>query len=98
MLLGVKMNKCYRGYILARLSRIGTEWQITDKMMTLKGDSWKVTYCTPIYGSWDLIVEVSFEKLEDLDVVVTRMRSDVEIRENIEETTTLVSSKPNYPL
>jgi DNA-binding Lrp family transcriptional regulator len=90
------MDKCYRGYILCRLSRIGTEWQLTDKIMELKGDSWEITYCTPIYGAWDLIVEVSFEKLEDLDVVVTRLRSEPDIREKVEETTTLVSSKPNY--
>jgi DNA-binding Lrp family transcriptional regulator len=92
------MQKCYRGYVLARLSRIGTEWEITEKVMNLKANTWEITYATPIYGAWDLIIEVSFEKLEDLDVVVTQIRSDESIRESIEETTTLVSSKPNYPL
>jgi DNA-binding Lrp family transcriptional regulator len=93
------VEKYYRGYILARLSKIGSEWDMSEKMIKLKDPdkSWLITYVTPIYGSWDLIIEVSFTKLEDLDYVVTTFRSDESIRENIEETTTIVSSKPNYP-
>ena len=96
------MEKFYRGYVLVRLSKVGEEWKITDKLMKLKdksgSNSWKVTYATPIYGAWDLICEVSFKKLEDLDIVVTALRADTEIREIIEETTTLVSSKSNFPM
>jgi len=88
----------YRGYLLVRLAKIGTEWDICEKMMALKDpeNNWEITFTCPIYGAWDLIIEVSFKRLEDLDTVVTTLRSDEEIRDNIEETTTLVSSKPNY--
>ena len=88
----------YRGYLLVRLAKIGTEWDISNRMMKMTDpeENWEITFACPIYGAWDLIVEVSFKRLEDLDQVVTALRSDDEIRANIEETTTLVSSKPNY--
>ena len=88
----------YRGYLLVRLARIGTEWDITNKMMNLEDPekNWEITYASPIYGPWDLIVEISFKKLEHLDTVVTKLRADDETRDYIEETSTLVSSKPNY--
>ena len=88
----------YRGYLLIRLARIGTEWDITGKMMQLEDPdgNWEITYATPIYGAWDLLIEISFKKLENLDTVVTKLRADNDIRDFIEETTTLVSSKPNY--
>ncbi|SRR6056297_3451365 len=88
----------YRGYLLVRLARIGTEWDITDKMMGMEDPDkhWEITYATPIYGAWDLLIEISFKKLENLDTVVTKLRADDDIRDFIEETTTLVSSKPNY--
>ncbi|MBD3353472.1 MAG: hypothetical protein GF364_18460 [Candidatus Lokiarchaeota archaeon] len=95
-------EKYYRGYILFRLAKIGTEWEIVDKMMKMKSDDngkeWRVSYCTPIYGAWDLIAEVSFSQLENLDTVVTSIRMDADVKDYIEETTTLVSSKPNYPM
>lgn len=94
------MSKFHRGYILARLSRIGVEWKLTDAIAAMKpneGEDWAITYVTPIYGGWDLIVEVSFKRLEDLDVIVTRLRQLDEVAPHIEDTTTLVSSKPNYP-
>jgi len=56
-----------------------------------------VTYATPVYGGWDLIIECAFTKLQDLDKIVTFCRVDSELSQWIEETTTLVSSKPNYP-
>lgn len=93
-------EKYYRAYILFRLSKIGTEWQLVDKMMKMKsedGKMWLVTYATVIYGAWDVIAEVSFKKLENLENIVTSIRTDEDIKEIIEETTTLVSSKPNYP-
>ncbi len=93
-------DKFFRGYILVRLSKIGVEWKIANRVMTYKPveGKWKVTYSTPVFGPWDVIIEISFKKLEDLDEVVTKMREDEEIRGSIEETTTLVSSKPNYPI
>ncbi len=95
-------EKYYRAYILFRLSKIGTEWQLVDKMMKMKsededGKMWLVTYVTVIYGAWDVIAEVSFKKLENLDEIVTSIRMDEDIKEIIEETTTFVSSKPNFP-
>ncbi|MCP4761724.1 MAG: hypothetical protein GY870_08080 [archaeon] len=94
-------DKYYRGYILFRLSKIGTEWELVEKLMKMKSDDngkeWEVSYSTPIYGAWDLICEVSFKKLENLDTVVTSIRMDKDVKDFIEETTTLVSSKPNYP-
>ena len=91
----------YRGYILIRLKIIGTEWKVVEKLMGLKSteadEDWKVTYVTPIYGGWDLIVECSFTKLQDLDKIVTYCRVDEDMSNWIEETTTLVSSKPDYP-
>ncbi|MHA1338679.1 MAG: hypothetical protein ACTSRZ_01475 [Promethearchaeota archaeon] len=95
-------QKYYRGYILFRLAKIGTEWKVVEKMMQMKsednGKAWKVTYCTPIYGAWDLLAEVSFTQLEHLDNVVSKIRMDPEVNDFIEETTTLVSCKPNYSL
>lgn len=92
----------YRGYILARLSAIGEEWSIVEKIIELKPKSaeedWEITYASPVYGMWDIIVEVSFSKLAELDTVVTFLRHEEDFRDRIEETSTLVTSKPNYPL
>jgi len=91
----------YRGYILIRLKIIGTEWKVVEKLTGLKStdpeEDWKVTYATPIYGGWDIIIECSFTKLKDLDQIVTYCRIDEEMSNWIEETTTLVSSKPDFP-
>ena len=90
----------YRGYILVRLKIIGTEWKVVEKLKGLKSkeadEDWKVTYATPIYGGWDLIVECSFTKLQDLDRIVSYCRIDEELSRWIEETTTLCGTKPNY--
>ncbi len=91
----------YRGYILIRLKTIGTEWKVVKKLTNLKStensEDWKITYVTPIYGGWDIVVECSFTKLQELDKIVTFIRVDEDISSWIEETTTLVSSKPDYP-
>ena len=80
---------------------IGSEWKIVEKLTGLKstesGEDWKVTYATPVYGGWDLIVECSFSQLQDLDKIVTFCRVDEELSQYIEETTTLISSKADYP-
>jgi len=55
-----------------------------------------VTYSTPVYGGWDLIIECSFSNLQDLDKIVTFCRVDNELGQWIEETTTLVSSRPDW--
>ncbi len=91
----------YRGYILVRLKIIGKEWDVVNKVINLKstneGESWKVTYATPVYGGWDLIIECSFSKLLDLDKIVTYCRVDPELSQWIEETTTLCGTKSDYP-
>jgi hypothetical protein len=61
-------------------------------------EGWSVTYATPIYGGWDVIVECSFTKLSDLDKIVTFCRVDDDLSQYIEETTTLCGTKPNYPV
>ena len=85
---------------MVRLKIIGTEWKVVEKMVGLKskeeGEDWNVTYATPIYGGWDLIVECSFTKLEDLDKIVTYMRLDEDLSKWVEETTTLVATKPDW--
>ena len=90
----------YRGYILVRLKTIGTEWKVVEKLSSLKSteseENWQVTYVTPVYGGWDLVVECSFTKLQELDKIVAYMRVDDQLSHWIEETTTLVSSKPDY--
>ena len=90
----------YRGYILVRLKTIGTEWKVVKKLTDLQStdtsEDWKITYVTPIYGGWDIMVECSFTKLQELDKIVTFIRVDEDISSWIEETTTLVSSKPDY--
>ena len=95
------MKIYYRGYILVRLKIIGTEWKVVDKLKGLKSkeanESWEVTYATPVYGGWDLIVECSFSQLQDLDKIVTYCRVDEELASWIEETTTMCGTKPNFP-
>lgn len=96
------MAKFYRGYVLARLAQIGTEWDIVENALHLKptesDEDWEITYASPVYGMWDLIIEVSFTQLAHLDTVVTYLRNNEAFRDKIEETSTLVSSRPNYPL
>ncbi|HME51178.1 MAG TPA: hypothetical protein VKM55_03095 [Candidatus Lokiarchaeia archaeon] len=90
----------YRGYILCRLSKIGSEWEIVSTLQKVNTDLGKelcITYASPIYGAWDLIIEVSFAKLEELDKLVTLIRTNPTLQSAIEETTTFVSSRADYP-
>ncbi|MBN1803375.1 MAG: hypothetical protein JW891_17830 [Candidatus Lokiarchaeota archaeon] len=83
-----------------RLKLIGKEWDIVNKLRgktsTEPGEDWKITYATPVYGGWDLIVECSFSKLNDLDKIVTFCRVDPELGSWIEETTTLMGSRNDF--
>ncbi len=91
----------YRGYILVRLRELGSEWKVVGKLNGLESsepqEDWKVTYATPIYGGGDVMVECSFSKLKDLDKIVTFCRVDKELSAWIEETTTLMGSKNDFP-
>ncbi|MFX1489588.1 MAG: hypothetical protein ACFFBI_10600 [Promethearchaeota archaeon] len=80
---------------------IGTQWQVAEKLKKLKStepnEDWKVTYATPVYGGWDLLIECKFTNLEDLDKILTFCRTDKDLSEWIEATTTLISTKRTYP-
>ena len=91
----------YRGYILIRLKELSSEWKVVFKLNGLKStepeEDWKVTYATPVQGGWDVMVECSFSKLKDLDKIVTFCRVNKELSAWIEETTTLMGSKNDFP-
>ena len=80
---------------------IGTQWKIVEKLKNFhpegNQDS-KITYTSPTYGGWDLIIECVFGNLEDLDKIVSYCRFDPELSEWIEATTTLISTKRNFNL
>lgn len=86
----------YRAYILLRLSNVGKEWEVCDKIKELF-DQDVVTYAVPVYGAWDIMVEVSYEQLDQLDAIVTKTREDKMLGEAIEETTTMVGARATYP-
>ncbi|MFX0010608.1 MAG: hypothetical protein ACFE9R_09855 [Candidatus Hermodarchaeota archaeon] len=86
---------------MVRLKIIGTQWKIVEKLKSFQSNSghdWKITYSTPTYGGWDLIIECVFNDLEDLDEIVSFCRSDSDLKEWIEATTTLISTKKNFQL
>ncbi len=91
----------YRGYVLIRLKAVGTEWKVVEKLNSLKStesdDDWKISYATPIYGGWDVIVECCFSKLRDIDKIIAYCKIDKDLSQWIEETTTLLGSKNDYP-
>ena len=80
---------------------IGTQWKVTEKLKGLKSsnlqEDWEINYATPVYGGWDLIAECKFAKLEDLDNIVSFCRTDEELSQWIDATTTFISTKKNYP-
>jgi DNA-binding Lrp family transcriptional regulator len=85
---------------LIRLKIIGTQWDVIEKLKGLKSidpsEDWRITYATPVYGGWDLIAECIFSNLEDLDKIISFCRTDSELSQWIEATTTLISTKKNY--
>ena len=84
---------------MVRLKIIGTQWKIVEKLKGLKPEEdqdWKITYASPTYGGWDLIVECIFNNLEDLEKIVSFCRTDRDLKEWIDATTTLISTKRNF--
>lgn len=79
---------------------IGTQWKVIEKLKALayndSNEDWQITYATPVYGGWDLLVECKFKNLEDLDKIVSFCRNDSELSQWIEATTTLIGTKKNY--
>ena len=89
-------DKKYRAYILLRLSNVGKEWDVCDRIKELF-DQELVTYAVPVYGAWDIMVEVSYTELSKLDMIVTNIREDDLLGGAIEETTTMVGARNTFP-
>ena len=80
---------------------IGTQWKIVEKLNGIKpqeNENWNITYVSPTYGGWDLIIECIFNNLQDLEKIVSFCRTDSELKEWIDATTTLISTKNSYNL
>ena len=92
-------EKSYRAYLLIRLSTVGKEWLVIEKLQGLKSTkgNWAITYASPVYGAWDAIAEISFQELSDLDEIVTATRTMETLRDVIEETTTVVCTRKDFP-
>jgi hypothetical protein len=92
-------EKAYRAYLLIRLSTVGKEWQVIEKIKELKSEkgNWVITYASPVYGAWDAMAEISFQELSDLDEIVTASRTAETLKDVIEETTTVVCTRKDYP-
>ena len=86
---------------MVRLKIIGTQWKIVEKLKSCQpneGQVWKITYSSPTYGGWDLIIECVFNNLDDLDEIVSFCRTDNDLKEWIDATTTLISTKKNFSI
>lgn len=86
----------YRAYILLRLSNVGKEWEVCERVKEIFKRE-RVTYAVPVYGAWDIMVEVSYDQLDQLDTIVTQIREDEVLGDAIEETTTMVGARATYP-
>ena len=92
----------YRGYILIRLKIIDTQQKIVEKINDFQSihsiKDWKITYISPLHGAWDMIVECVFSELENLNVILNFCRTDNELINWIEATTTFISIKKDFIL
>jgi hypothetical protein len=83
------------------LKIIDTQWKIVEKIKKFHSKqsqkNWDITYTSPVYGGWDMIVECAFSELEDLSTIVDFCRTDNDLIEWIETTTTLISINKNFP-
>ena len=90
----------YRGYILIRLKIIDTQWKIIEKVnafqSTHPSKDWKITYISPLHGAWDMIIECIFNELENLNTIINFCRTNAELINWIEATTTFISIKKNF--
>ena len=86
---------------MIRLKIIGTQLKIVEKLKyfhPIEEREWKITYSSPTYGGWDLIIECVFNNLADLDEIVSFFRTDNDLKEWIDATTTLISTKKNFDI
>jgi len=85
---------------LIRLKIIDAQWDIVKKLkdfnLNQASDRWKITYTTPTYGGWDLLIECFFKSLKDLENIILFCRTDKDLREWIEATNTLISVRKNF--
>ena len=81
---------------MLRLANVGSEWDVCERIKSIFSRD-RVTYACPVYGAWDIVVEVTFGELNQLDEVVTKIREDGVLKEVTEETTTMVSARNTYP-
>jgi len=89
-------KKQFRAYILLRLSAVGKEWEVCDRISSIFERN-VVPYACPVYGAWDVVVEITFSELNQLDGVVTKIREDSVLKNVCEETTTMVAARNTYP-
>ena len=72
-------------YILAKLEA-GTDQEVLNQVRKMEG----VKNATPTYGIYDLLVEVSFDTMEDLDKF---MFQGIRRISGVKETATLIAPK-----
>lgn len=89
-------KKKFRAYILLRLAGVGDEWEICERLKKIFPLE-RVPYACPVFGAWDVVIEVTYDELNQLDDVVTKLRNDSVFKEILEETTTMVASRNTYP-
>ena len=89
-------EKVFRAYIVLRLSSVGDEWEVVERLKKIFPKD-RVPYACPVFGAWDVVVEVNFNELNQLDDVVTKMRNDSVFKDILEETTTMVAARNTYP-
>lgn len=51
-----------------------------------------------MYGGWDLMIETYFTSLEDLRKIITFCRNDPDLKQWIDNTTTLIGVKHDFNL
>ncbi len=89
-------DKKIRAYILLRLSSVGDEWEVVERLKKVFPRE-RVPYACPVFGAWDVVVEINFDELNQLDEVVTNLRNDAMFKEILEETTTMVAARNTFP-
>ncbi len=86
--------KYYKAYMLVKVKE-GQEWDFIKKIRKEEFKDAKIEYANPIYGTWDILVEISFDSLDSLDRVVTKLRK-IE-NSGIKDSLTYVGACRDYP-
>ena len=72
-------------YVLAKLEA-GQDQEVLNQVRKMEG----VKNATPTYGIYDLLVEVSFDRMEDLDIFIFQ---GIRRIHGVKETATLIAPK-----